>query len=406
MAFSLDMDSFATPDGEKKPQTAAADKPAPQITSAEQVGQEVGKELEVSDQTKKAIESGADPKVEQIMSVDLTSLSERRAVTDAIRKMGDDDVKGSNQSNALLQTTLQNLGAGSSNTDSVGNQLADLAHTIEELNPEGVDFYKKGLFGKLTSPARRYLERYETAEKKINEIVRNLERGSRQLEADSKTLEQESVAMQARSKRIAQDAEIARTLSVSLKNELDQRKALANPEDTERIRWVENEVLFPLTRKAQSLEVQLATNQQGIIAMEVAKRNNDTLIDSVHDATTTSIQLLRTGITLQAALQNQKRVADQVQAINDANSELIRSNARMLQENGAEIQRIAAAPAVDPAALEEAYETCLKAVQDADTFREKAIPEMQATTETFHQLYLKSKAVTDRLTTDDAPDAR
>lgn len=396
MALSLNPDDYA-PHAKK-----AEAKPVPEPTTTAEVTSEVERSLAVSDETKAKVERALDPQVAAIMSVDATDLAGRRQVAGTIRSLGAEATKQSEASNALLDQRLKDLGAGSSNTDAVGNQLAELARQVEELNPAGIDFYKRGVLGKLASRTRSYLRRYETARATIDGIVKSLRRGAAQLDADSVTLERESVRLQQLSRSIAQDSTTARELSAALADEVERRKS-ASPDADElaRLRWVENDVLFPLTRKAQNLEVLLATNQQSIIAMEVAKRNNDVLAETVRDATTTSVQLLRTGVTLQAALQNQRRVAEQVRTLEGANTELLRSNAELLRDNGQEIQELSTRPVVDADALTEAYETCLKAIDDADTFRERAIPEMQEATARFHELYERSKQVTDRLTADE-----
>lgn len=396
MAFSLNPDDYT--DATDEPKGAAQAAGEPELADVASIMDEARRATAPDDAFERKAEAATDPQTKAIMSVDLADLAQRDEITRAVRDLGARGLKDAQSgSNSLLDATLGELGSGDSNTQSVGNSLAELSHTLEDLNPRGVDFYKKGVLGKLTLKARRYLERYETSSKKIDEIAKTLKRGASQLEADAKTLEIESVSLTKASRQLAEDAEVATRLSTSLQAECDRRKADPSPEMQARVKWVEQEVLFPLASRRQALEAQLAATQQAIVAYDVARRNDLTLAQTVRDTSDMSIQLMRTGVMLATALQTQRQVTEQVKAVRDANSRMIRQNAAMLGETGRDVQELATGAIVDPGALEEAYDACIKAVEDADTFRSKAIPQMQAQSERFHELYLKSRELTDRM---------
>ena len=55
-------------------------------------------------------------------------------------------------------------------------------------------------------------------------------------------------------------------------------KAKVNNDDPDRISFVSEEILFPLRQRIMDMQQMIVVNQQGIIAIEVIRRNNKELI--------------------------------------------------------------------------------------------------------------------------------
>lgn len=85
-----------------------------------------------------------------------------------------------------------------------------------------------------------------------------------------------------------------------------------NNEDPEKIKYIQDEVLFPLRQKVMDLQQMQAVNQQGYFAMEIVRRNNKELIRAVDRAKHVTVSALRTAVTVASALYNQKIVLDKV----------------------------------------------------------------------------------------------
>lgn len=261
---------------------------------------------------------------------------------------------------------------------------------MRDLDPSAIDFAKSGGLGKFFNPVRRYFERYKTADAEIADIVRSLDRGKATLTADNTTLELEEAAMRDLTKKLSEKVDIAMQLDRSLTTEIERRKA--QNEDEKLVKFVEEEVLFPLRQKVMDFQQLLVVNQQGIVAMEVIRRNNLELIRAVDRAQSVTVSSLRVAVTVAGALYNQKIVLDKVKALNATTESMIASTSRMLKEQGTEIQRQATEATVSPETLKQAFADALGALDDISTYKQEALPRIAQTIQEFKQIAEKGEA--------------
>ena len=130
----------------------------------------------------------------------------------------------------------------------------------------------------------------------------------------------------------------------------------------------------------------LVVNQQGIVAMEVIRRNNNELIRSVERAKTVTVTSLRTAVTVAGALYNQKIVIEKVNLVNETTNNMISSTSKMLKDQGVEIQRQATQANISPETLKQAFSDAITAMDDMMTYRQQALPQMRATIQEFYEL--------------------
>ena len=179
-------------------------------------------------------------------------------------------------------------------------------------------------------------------------------------------------------------------LDRSLTTEIERRKA--QNEDEKLVKFVEEEVLFPLRQKVMDFQQLLVVNQQGIVAMEVIRRNNLELIRAVDRAQSVTVSSLRVAVTVAGALYNQKIVLDKVKALNATTESMIASTSRMLKEQGTEIQRQATEATVSPETLKQAFADALGALDDISTYKQEALPRIAQTIQEFKQIAEKGEA--------------
>ena len=130
----------------------------------------------------------------------------------------------------------------------------------------------------------------------------------------------------------------------------------------------------------------LVVNQQGIIAMEVIRKNNLELIRAVDRAQTVTVAALRVAVTVAGALYNQKIVLEKVQMLNATTNNMISATSRMLKEQGTAIQREAVEASISPDTLKQAFADTLSALDDISTYKEKALPQMAQTIQDFRTI--------------------
>ncbi|MGW6859905.1 toxic anion resistance protein [Streptomyces xanthophaeus] len=300
-----------------------------------------------------------------------------------IAGLGSADVRSAaQQSNRMLERAVRSLGSGEGGDAQarVAGSLVELRRTVEDLDPR--DSPAKGarkLLAKLPggSRFRDHVAKYASSQATLNKIVGSLRGGQDELRRDNAALHTERARLWETMGRLQEYAVLTEALDAAV----EQRIAEAGHADPQQAEALRADMLFPVRQKHQDLLTQLAVCAQGYLAMDVVRRNNDELIKGVDRAATTTVSALRIAVMLASALDSQRRVVEQVDALKGTTEELIRGNAQMLSTQSGEIQRIAADPAVGAETLRTAFAQIYETLDAIDTFKVQATENMAATVE-------------------------
>ena len=355
-----------------------------EIPDPDEVKDLVKQQTAVTPAYAQAVDSAASEKGNQIVNVNLDSVASRREITSAVNDLGTDIMERSANKNAILAKRMGELSRGGSESGEVAKSLEELAIKMRDLDPSGIDFVKAGPLSGFFNPVRRYFERYKSADAEIADIVKSLDRGRTTLKQDNITLELEEGAMRDLTKQLNQKLEMAIDLDAYLTQKIEEIRATGN--DDERVRFLEEEVVFPLRQKIMDFQQLLVVNQQGIVAMDVVRRNNLELVRAVDRAEHVTVASLRTAVTVAGALYNQKSVLDKIAALNATTNDMITATSRMLKEQGVAVQRQATEASVSPETLKQAFSDALSALNDISMYKQRALPQMQQTIADFRQI--------------------
>lgn len=353
------------------------------LPNTEEIKQDVIESTAPTKQEVAAIGNLVEQQGNAIMQVNLDDFGSRREITSTIEEFGKDVITKSESKNNLMQRRLASYGSHS-DTAVVAQSIEDLSIKMQDLDPSGIDFVKKGAMGKLFNPVRRYFEKYKTADKAIGDILDSLDKGRRALKNDSTTLELEEVNMRNLTKELNQKILTGTQLDEYLTAQVET--ARTNGEDPDKIKFVEEEVLYPLRQRIMDFQSLLAVNQQGIIAMEVVRKNNNELIRSVDRAKTVTVASLRTAVTVAGALYDQKIVLEKVTMLNNTTNTMITATSKMLKEQGVAIQKQASEATISVDTLKQAFADTFAALEDISNYKQQALPIMKATIAEFRQL--------------------
>ena len=337
----------------------------------------------------------AQQNVTAIIVSNFDSPQSRQDILKPLEEFGKNGIARSAAKNKLLATRINELSQGGADAGDVGDNLVQLQMQIKDLDPSPLSFAKKGILGKFFNPVRKYFAKYQKADVAISDIIKSLDSGAKILRNDNTTLMTEEQQLTAITKQIQKDAELGRMMDEAL--ELQIEKAVAEGGDPEKIRFVREEILFPLRQRVMDLHQMIIVNQQGIVSMNVITRNNRELINGVDRAKNVTVTALRTAVTVAGALYNQKVMIQKVQALNEATENIIASTSRMLREQGTEIQRQAMESTVSVDTLKRAFADALTALEDINTFRQNALPQMQKTINEFSEMAIEGNEVISRL---------
>lgn len=355
-----------------------------EIPDEEEVKMQVKEELAPTKEEVSKISNTVDSKTKEIMSVNLDSLDSRKELSDVFGNFGMEVLSQSERKNAILEKRMISFGEQGGESGIVAKGLEDLTIKMKDLDPSGIDFVKKGKLGNLFNPARRYFERYKTADQEIDSIIQSLDNGKKTLLNDNITLEIEQVEMRKLTKQLNQSVEMGAQLDVSISNAVENAKA--EGKDPDKIKFIEEEILYPLRQRIVDFQQLQTVNQQGIIAMELIRRNNAELVRSVDRAKMVTVNALRTAVMVASALYDQKIVLEKVTAVNVATNNMISATAKMLHEQGTEIQRQASESAISADTLKEAFNETLQALDDISTYKQEALPKMKNTIAEFKKI--------------------
>ena len=335
-------------------------------------------------EVKVKLEKAADANTNNLMTFDLDSLQERRDIITSIDSFGKDIVEKSTQKNDMLNVRLGDLSKMGSENGAVVSGLSELSLQMKDLDPSGIDFTKRGVFGKLFNPARAYFTKYERADAIIAKTMDSLSEGKKVLKNDNTTLEIEQMALRDLTKKLGQQIEMGTQMDESISAAIE--KAKTENVDEERIKFIEEEVLFPLRQKVMDMQQMQAVNMQGIVAMEIVRRNNKELIRAVERAENVTVSALKIAVTVASALYNQKIVLEKVNAVNEATNKLIGATSKMLKDQGASIQQQAMEASVSVDTLKEAFANTFDALDAVSSYKSKALPQMKDTIAQFREL--------------------
>lgn len=281
------------------------------------------------------------------------------------------------QSNRMLEWAVRSLpDKGGDAQSKVAGSLVELRRVVEDLDPRDLPASRGRTFLSRLPGGNRlrdHVAKYASAQGTLNKIVGSLRGGQDELRRDNAALQTERVRLWETMGKLQEYVVLTEALDGAVEQHIG---GVTDPEQADTLRA---DVLFPVRQKHQDLLTQLAVCAQGYLAMDVVRRNNDELIKGVDRAATTTVSALRISVMLASALDNQKKVVEQVNALRGTTEDLIRGNAEMLATQSGEIQRIAADPAVGAETLRSAFQQIYRTLDAIDTYKVQATEAMAST---------------------------
>ncbi|CUN81304.1 toxic anion resistance protein [Clostridium disporicum] len=354
------------------------------VCDTEEIKNEVIEAVKPEKEEVKKLKVLSDNNVEAVMNLDMDSLEDRKLILKSIDEFGLDTMQKSSQKNALLEVSIKNLSKMGDEGGEVAIGLTELQRAMKDLDPSMIDFTKKGFFGRVANPIRTYFDKYQKADNVINDIMESLEKGKITLKNDNTTLEIEELSMRDLTKKLAKEIEMGIMMDEEISDALN--KAKVNNDDPDRISFVSEEILFPLRQRIMDMQQMIVVNQQGIIAIEVIRRNNKELIRGVDRAKNVTISALRTATIVASALYNQKIVLKKIDLLNKTTNDLISGTSKMLKEQGTEIQRQSIESNISVDTLKSAFSDTLEALNAISSYKQEALPRLKETISQFKEL--------------------
>lgn len=343
------------------------------------------------------IKTQANDNAVAIFEADLNNPQQRESILRPLDNFGLEDMSKSASRNEMLSTRFVDLSKGGKDADNIGDKLAELDRQMKDLDPSKVDFAKKGMLGNLLNPVRKYFEKYEKAEVAISNIIKSLDNSSKVLQNDNTTLLNEENYLREVTNKLIADIELGKQMDASIEAQIQE--AEINGVEEDKIAFVKEEVLFPLRQRIMDMQQMIVVNQQGIVSLNVIRRNNKELIRGVNRAKNVTVSALRTGVMVASALYDQKLVMDKINILNETTENIIESTSHMLKEQGSEIQKHSAETMISPDVLKASFAEALQAIEDVSTYKQQALPKMKETINMFSDMAEDGQKVVEKIET-------
>ena len=363
----------------------------------EEIKEEVEKSFQEEEKTipNDKIKKQAEQNAIAIFEADFDDAAQREGIIKPLDDFGINAINRSSAKNSLLSTRFKEMSKGGSEADNVGDKLADLNRQVKALDPSKVDFTRTGFLGNLFHPVRKYFDRYEKAEVVIGNIIESLDNSSKVLQNDNTTLLSEETYLRELTKKLMTDIELAKEMDESI--EVQIRNAEIQGVDQYKIDFVREEVLFPLRQRIMDMQQMIVVNQQGIVSLNVVRRNNKELIRGISRAKNVTVTALRTGVMVASALYNQKIAMDKIKVLNETTEDVIESTSKILREQGSQIQKTASETMISPEVLKNSFNEALAAIEDVSNYKQQALPKMQETIIAFNEMAQEGQKVIDKI---------
>lgn len=345
----------------------------------------LAKELNISEEaevvaTEEDIELSkqADEAVNNILAIDAKDLESQQKQAAAISNLGQKVQLELAKQSQLLSQPMAVLVHEAEDGGQVATGLLSLQEQVNTINPNRVDFTMSTIRRMLAkipgvgTTLSRWFAKYQVVSSVIKDIINSLKDGKSSLERDNKTLEDDQRRMRELTFKLEEYIKLGQLLDKKLTAAIESKVAANDG----RMKFLQEEVLFPLRQRVIDLQQQLAVNQQGVLATEVIIRNNKELIKGVDRALNVTITALNTAATLQIALVRQKKVLRGVQAVTETTNDLIVETSESLKTQGVDIQKQAAQAQLDVEQLKVAFNNVDAALKDISSFRRNALPQM------------------------------
>ena len=278
----------------------------------------------------------------------------------------------SNSTNRFLQTSLQQAkaGGGQGHQADVARTLVDLRNTVEDLAPERQDLGSR--LARLLPGGRhlqRYFRQYESNQEQLNTILLALDRGQDMLRRDNAALAVERKTLWETMGQLKQLDALLGELDVAVNDKIG---ALQASGDQQAASAMETEVLFAVRQRRMDVQTQMAVSVQSYLSMDLIQDNNLKLVDGVERAKTTTMTALRTAVIVAQALENQRLVLDQIDAVNQTTNAMIDRTSTLLRENAGRVQEQAVTSGVSIDTLQRAYDNLFATLDQVEAFRKTA----------------------------------
>jgi uncharacterized protein YaaN involved in tellurite resistance len=318
--------------------------------------------------------------VDKLLNVPASDAEAQEQAALSVENLGVTQQRKAAAANQLLQQPLRRLGQiGGGEGQGIADALTNLKVQFDEIDPARFNFEAgwagrvAGMIPGVGTKLNRFFTRFESSGKVIEALFDSIEVSRQQLIRDIDTLRDEQTTMRQATRDLTRYIATCQLIDQKLSAEV----AKFDPASDE-AKYINTKLIYRLRQRITDLQQQLVVNQQGVLMFQVLIENNKELVRGVARCKNVTYPALIIGITAAQALANQKIVLNKIQALDDVGNRSIAFNAKLLATQGIEIHKQSASAQLSDAGLAQAMKDAIKALDDVDNFRTRALEQMGA----------------------------
>lgn len=292
-----------------------------------------------------------------------------------IESVGQEDIRVLSQLSRTLSSPVGRM-ASDDETKKITTSLLDLKAKVEEINPAKFNF-EPGFFGRALqkfgggSAINKYVSKFESASAVINSISSALEQSRQGLVEDNAIFTEDRRRYREASKSLTEKVEILKYALAKVEDKIAQTK------DEYEKEFLEQEVQFTLSQQIIDLQQTLAATAQGTVAFGIIVKGNQELIRTIRRSQNVTVVALNVGSAVATGLAKRRNALKTVEEVTNVTNNMLKSNAKMMREQGVEIQKQATSALLDTSVMQEALRESVQAINDLENFKKDSLPAMK-----------------------------
>ncbi|MDO5558432.1 MAG: toxic anion resistance protein [Oscillospiraceae bacterium] len=355
-----------------------------ETADAEKISTFISEKVALSEKQKDELKRKTEFNIEAIKKLDMSSLTAKSGIVKAIDSFGLDTMKRSAGQNTVLQSKFMGVNSLWGESSSIVAGLLSLRTQMKKLSPDDTEFDGSGFLGKLFNPVKAYFDKYNKAEESINEIMQTLDKGKSVLKNDNITLEIEEQTLKKITLELSQEIEFGTQMDNEISAFLDSYSTQISEEKRE---FITNEVLYSLKQRLFDLNQLMMVNQQGMVSLEILKKNNRELIRGIDRAQTVTLSVLRTAVLVAGSMYNQKLVLKKIKSLGNMTDSIMAGTSGILRQQGAQIGSMAQQSGnLSVQTLKAAFEDTFETLDIISGYKDQALDSMDEAIRKFDSL--------------------
>ncbi len=301
-----------------------------------------------------------------------------------IESVGQEDIRVLSQLSRTLSSPVGKM-ASDDETKKITTSLLDLKAKVEEINPAKFNF-EPGFFGRALqkiggdSAINKYVSKFESASAVINSISSALEQSRQGLVEDNAIFTEDRRRYREASKSLTEKVEILKYTLAKVEDKIAQTK------DEYEKEFLEQEVQFTLSQQIIDLQQTLAATAQGTVAFGIIVKGNQELIRTIRRSQNVTVVALNVGSAVATGLAKRRNALKTVEEVTAVTNNILKSNAKMMREQGVEIQKQATSALLDTSVMQEALRESVQAINDLENFKKDSLPAMKESINTMNAI--------------------